>query len=80
LGRDEPRNTLNTRKGAGFFSRERTQRTHKERRRRALELDDQPLSADTEALVGQRLMEHRQDPGTSIPVDEMKTRLRSRFG
>ena len=46
--------------------------------RRALELDDPPLSGLDEALVEARLAEHRADPGSSIPLDEMKRRLRSR--
>jgi hypothetical protein len=40
-----------------------------------LELDDPPLSAD-EALVEERLAEHHSDPGSSVPLDEMKRRLR----
>jgi hypothetical protein len=46
--------------------------------RRALELDDPALSATDEALVEQRLAEHNSDPGSSVPLDEMKRRLRSR--
>jgi hypothetical protein len=46
--------------------------------RRALELDDPPLSAAEEALVEERIAEHHADPDTSVSLDEMKTRLRSR--
>lgn len=45
---------------------------------RALELDDAPLSAADEELVEARLTEHHSDPSSSIPLDEMKRRLRSR--
>jgi putative addiction module component (TIGR02574 family) len=45
--------------------------------RRALELDDQPMSVADEALVEGRLAEHHADPSSSIPLDEMKRRLRS---
>jgi hypothetical protein len=45
--------------------------------RRALELDDPPVSAADEALVEQRLSEHHSDPSSSVPLDEMKRRLRS---
>lgn len=44
--------------------------------RRALELDDLPLSAADEALVEELLAEHHADPSSSIPLDEMKSRLR----
>lgn len=48
--------------------------------RRALELDDAGLSAEDEAVVERRLAEHRRNPGSAVPVDEMKARLRARFG
>lgn len=48
--------------------------------RRALELDDAGLSTAEEALVAHRLSEHQQNPGSSVPLDEMKSRLRVRFG
>jgi hypothetical protein len=44
--------------------------------RRALELDNPPLSAADEALVEERLAKHHSDPGSSAPLDEMKRRLR----
>jgi len=46
--------------------------------RRALELDDPPLSAADEELVAERLAAHHADPGSSVTMDEMKRRLRSR--
>ena len=47
--------------------------------RRALELDEPPLSPEDEALIEQRLAAHRADPGSAVPLEEMKARLRSRF-
>lgn len=46
--------------------------------RRALELDDPPLSAADEALIETRLAAHHADPQSSVPLEEMKARLRSR--
>jgi hypothetical protein len=46
--------------------------------RRALELDDPPLSSTEEALVEERLAEHHADPASSILLNELKNRLRSR--
>ena len=46
--------------------------------RLALELDDPPLSAVDEELVEARLAEHHADPSSSVPLDELKGRLRSR--
>jgi len=43
-----------------------------------LELDDPPLSAVDEELVEARLAEHHADPSSSVPLDELKDRLRSR--
>ncbi len=45
--------------------------------RRALELDDPPLSATDEELVEARLAERHADPSSSVPLDEMKRRRRS---
>jgi len=45
--------------------------------RRALELDDPPLSPADEALVEARLAEHHADPTSSIPLDELKRQLRN---
>lgn len=47
--------------------------------RRALELDEPALSTEDEAIVEARLAEHRRNPGSAVPLDEMKARLRSRF-
>lgn len=46
--------------------------------RRAVELDDPPLSAADEELVESRLAEHHADPSSSVPLDETRRRLRSR--
>jgi putative addiction module component (TIGR02574 family) len=45
---------------------------------RAIEFDDPPLLESEEALVDGRLAEHHADPDSSVPLDEMKLRLRSR--
>jgi putative addiction module component (TIGR02574 family) len=42
-----------------------------------LELEDMPLSRDDEALVESRLAAHRADPKSSIPLEEVKRRLKS---
>jgi hypothetical protein len=47
--------------------------------RRVLELDDPPLSPADEELVDARLAEHHSDPTSSVPLAEMKSRLRSRL-
>lgn len=46
--------------------------------RKAIELDEPPLSAEDEALVEARLDAHRANPESSVPLDEMKARLRAR--
>lgn len=46
---------------------------------RALELDAQPLSAEDEALIEERLAAHRRDPSSAVSLAEMKDRLRHRF-
>ena len=46
--------------------------------RRALELDEPPLSAVDGELVEARLAEHHADPGSSMSLDELKQDLRSR--
>jgi uncharacterized protein Smg (DUF494 family) len=45
--------------------------------RRALELEEPPLSDAEEAMVAARLAGHRQNPASSVPLDEMKRRLHS---
>ena len=46
--------------------------------RQAVELDDSPLSEATDALIEERRAAYRANPDSSIPLEEMKTRLRSR--
>jgi uncharacterized protein Smg (DUF494 family) len=46
--------------------------------RRALELDESSLDPQDEALVEERLQKHRQNPETSVSLEEMKKRLRPR--
>ena len=46
--------------------------------RRVLELDDPPLSESEDALVESRLAAHRANPESSLPLEKMKRRLRSR--
>ena len=45
--------------------------------RRALEIDDSPLSLEDERLVDSRLSAMRESPDSVISLDEMKRRLRS---
>jgi hypothetical protein len=47
--------------------------------RRALDLDEPGLSGEDEALVEERLENHRRKPESAIPLQEMKSRLRSRL-
>jgi hypothetical protein len=47
--------------------------------RRALEVDDPPLSPEDEALADARLAVLRENPDSAISLEEMKSRLRSRF-
>jgi len=47
--------------------------------RRALELDDPPLSDADESLVESRLAALKDTPASVVTLDEMKSRLRSRF-
>jgi hypothetical protein len=46
--------------------------------RRALELDELPLSAEDQSLIAARLQAHSENPST-ISLDSIKARLRSRF-
>jgi len=46
--------------------------------RRVIELDDPPLSKADETLVESRLAAHHLDPGSALPLDTVKKRLRSR--
>jgi len=47
--------------------------------RRALELDDTVLSAEDETLVERRLAEQRRNPASAVSLEDMNSRLRSRF-
>ena len=47
--------------------------------RRSLELDEPPLSPTDETLVNERLAAHRNNPDSAVPLDQMKSRLHSRF-
>ena len=47
--------------------------------RRALELDVSPLSPADESLVESRLTELRDKPASAVSLDEMKSRLRTRY-
>jgi hypothetical protein len=47
--------------------------------RKALVLDDPALSPADEALVEKRLAAHRKNPASAVPLEQMKTRLRSQF-
>jgi hypothetical protein len=47
--------------------------------RRALDLDESPLSAADEALAQKRLAAHHKNPRSSVSLETMKSRLRSQF-
>jgi hypothetical protein len=46
--------------------------------RRVIELDDPPMSEADDTMVESRLSAHRVDPTSSIPLETLKERLRSR--
>ena len=46
--------------------------------RRLIELDDPPLSEADETLVESRLAAHHMNPTSSMPLEVIKERLRSR--
>ena len=46
--------------------------------RRVIELDEPPLSEADEALVESRLAEQHLNPTSSLPLEKLKERLRSR--
>jgi hypothetical protein len=48
--------------------------------RRALELDDLPLSPADETLVQDRSAEYHASPSAAISLEEMEKRLRARKG
>jgi hypothetical protein len=47
--------------------------------RRALDLDETGLSPADETLVEKRLAAHRENSASAVPLEEMKSRLRSQF-
>lgn len=47
--------------------------------RRVLELDEPPLSDADEAIIESRLAAHKSDPTSSLPLETLKERLRSRM-
>jgi putative addiction module component (TIGR02574 family) len=47
--------------------------------RRALELDDSPLSEADEVGIDRRRTAHRQSPGSALSLEDMKSRIRSRL-
>lgn len=47
--------------------------------RRTLDLDEPSLSPIEEALVKKRLAAHHRNPQSSVPLETMKSRLRSQF-
>jgi hypothetical protein len=46
--------------------------------RRAVEIDDSPLSPSDESLIDARLAAHKANPKSSLPLAEFKKRLQSR--
>jgi len=48
--------------------------------RKAIEFDDSPLGAADEAEVERRRQAQRESPDSAVTLDEMKSRLRDRFG
>lgn len=48
--------------------------------RRALELEDGPLSPEQEAIVESRLRAHHENPSSSVPLNEFKKRIQRRSG
>jgi hypothetical protein len=46
--------------------------------RRAIELDDPPLSQADETMIEARLATHHANPGSSVSLDDMKAKLRAR--
>jgi putative addiction module component (TIGR02574 family) len=47
--------------------------------RRAVDLDESGLSPADETLVEQRLAAHHENPVSAVPLEAMKSRLRSQF-
>ncbi len=42
-------------------------------------LEDDDLTAEQWALADQRIAEHKVDPASAIPIEQMKAGLRARF-
>lgn len=47
--------------------------------RRAIELDDRPLSSAEEHLVEERRAKYRRDPASGLSLGEIERRLRTKF-
>lgn len=47
--------------------------------RKALEVDETPLSPREESIVEKRLEKLREDPDSAVSMDDMNARLRRRF-
>ncbi len=47
---------------------------------RVLELDESPFTPEQEAIIEKRMADHRADPNSAIPADEMFAQLRAQFG
>ncbi len=47
--------------------------------RRAIELDDPPLTASDEDLIRSRLADHERDPSAAVSFEAMKEKLRTAF-
>jgi len=47
--------------------------------KRELESGKAELAAEDQSLVGRRLADHHQHPKSSVPMETMRARVRSRF-
>lgn len=47
--------------------------------RRVLDLEDEPFTVKEDALIQERLNAHRSEPSSSMPLEAMKSKLRSKF-
>jgi hypothetical protein len=48
--------------------------------RRAVEIDDPPLTREDEASIEERIAAHEKDPASAIPWEEFDARLKRRLG
>lgn len=48
--------------------------------RRAMELDDLPLSKEEEFVLEERLAAYHKNPKSAVSLAEMEKRLKARFG